>query len=348
MTCSNWAFRRNWGLRAPLAFALAGWLAAMPAAMAAPAQPAASPTEYVILVVLEGVNHEALRLGPMPVLSKLAKEGAATWNAATVEPPLTLPAMASLLTGLPVEKHKVSWNNYDFLRGFVRAPTVFDYLDLSGGRDSAIFWMDESLQQLSKPEPYTDYQICGPLKPECNPKTVLRYIRDYFRKAASGDGYGHAIFSLPHLLVVHLPEASRAGRAQGWGSAAYRHALREVDEAIGEILSLYKEHGMLDRTVVIVTALNGIASQKPEAKAHANGGSPDAAPISTARIPWIAWGPGIKKGHAIAQPVSILDTGATVLRTLGLETHVEWDSRAVEEIFVMRAADAAGAQPHGR
>jgi hypothetical protein len=31
--------------------------------------------------------------------------------------------------------------------------------------------------------------------------------------------------------------------------------------------------------------------------------------------------------------VSIIDTGATVMRTLGLETHTEWDSRPVEEIF---------------
>jgi hypothetical protein len=42
---------------------------------------------------------------------------------------------------------------------------------------------------------------------------------------------------------------------------------------------------------------------------------------------------GIKPGHAIHQPVSILDTGATVMRTLGLQTHTEWESHAVEEIF---------------
>jgi arylsulfatase A-like enzyme len=50
-------------------------------------------------------------------------------------------------------------------------------------------------------------------------------------------------------------------------------------------------------------------------------------------VPWIASGVGIKPGHAIHQPVSIIDTGATVMRTLGLETHTEWESRPVEEIF---------------
>jgi arylsulfatase A-like enzyme len=299
-----------------------------------------------VLIVLEGVNRDAVKLGPMPVLTRLAKEGAATWSAATVDPPLTLPAMASLLTGLPVEKHKISWNNYDFLRGFVRAPTMFDYLDLSGGRDSAIFWMDESLQQLSKPEPYTDYQICGPLKPECNPQTLLRYIRDYFRKATSGDGYGHAILSVPHLLVVHLPEALRVGGANGWGSAAYRRALRDVDEAIGAILDLYKELGMLDRAVVIVTALNGAGNGRPSLNGRSKPGTSDGA--SATRVPWIAWGAGIKAGYAITHPVSIMDTGATVLRTLGLETHVEWDSHAVEEIFATPQGNPTPPERHAR
>jgi hypothetical protein len=189
--------------------------------------------------------------------------------------------------------------------------------------------MDESLYQLAKPEPYTDYQMCGPLKPECSPATLVQYIRDYFRKATSGHGYGHAIFSLPHFLVVHLPEPGRAGLADGWGSRAYRDALRTVDRAVGSILELYRELGILKQTTVIVTALSGAASP-----ASSNGAvKPGADGAGVPHVPWIAWGAGIKSGHAIKQPVSILDTGATVLRTLGLETYTEWESHAVEEIF---------------
>jgi hypothetical protein len=232
--------------------------------------------------------------------------------------------MASLVTGLPVEKHGVTWNSFDFIRGYPRPPTVFDYLDLSGGKDSAIFFMDEAMYQLAKPEPYTDYQMCGPLKPECSTATVVGYIRDYFRKATSGQGHGHAILSLPHFLVVHLPEPGRVGSAQGWSSKAYRATLRTVDSAVGSVLDLYKELGLLARTTVIVTSLSGIG----DAKSGGNGQADD-----VPRIPWIASGAGIKAGHVIKQPVSILDTGATVLRTLGLETHTEWESRPVEEIF---------------
>jgi hypothetical protein len=243
--------------------------------------------------------------------------------------------MASLITGLPVEKHGITWNNFEFSRGYPRSPSLFDYLDLSGGRDSAIFYMDESLYQLARPEPYTDYQLCGALRPECGPPKIVAYIQQYFKKATSGHGYGHAILSVPHLLVVHLPEAGRAGVAHGWTSKEYRDALRTVDTAMKSVLDLFKEYKLLDRTTVMVTSLSGPGSD-PGAETPSND-----QPV----VPWIVSGPGINHGQIIHQPVSIMDTGATVMRILGLETHTEWESRPVEEIFKTAAVSAQAATP---
>ena len=96
-------------------------------------------TEHVIFFVLEGFGQESLKSGAMPVLSSLVKDGAVTWSATAVAPARRLPTMASLVTGMPVAKHGITWNVFEFSRGYPRAPTVFDYLDLSGGRDSADF-----------------------------------------------------------------------------------------------------------------------------------------------------------------------------------------------------------------
>ena len=292
----------------------------------------ASPTEHVILFVLEGFSQESLKGGTMPNLSRLIKDGSVTWSATGVKPALRLPTMASLVTGMPVEKHGITWNAFEFSRGYPRAPSLFDYLDLSGGRDSAIFYMDESLYQLARPEPYIDYQLCGALRSECHPDKIVAYIKQYFKKATSGDGYGHAILSLPHLLVVHLPEAGRAGVAHGWNSKEYREALRTVDAATKSVLELFKEYKLLDRTTVVVTALSGQGTDV----------GADAPTTDSPVVPWIASGVGIKHGQVIHQPVSIMDTGATVMKILGLETHTEWDSRAVEEIFQTAAVSVAG------
>jgi arylsulfatase A-like enzyme len=111
-------------------------------------------------------------------------------------------------------------------------------------------------------------------------------------------------------------------------SPAYRESLRTVDQAISSILGIYRDLGLLDRTTVFVTALNNAG----EAKGSGNG-SGTASAAAPPRTLWVAWGAGIKSGHLIKQPVSIMDTGATVMRTLGLATHTEWESKAVEEIF---------------
>ena len=299
-----------------------------------PSAPPQGPPEHVILFVLEGFGQDSLKGGAMPVLSKLVKDGAATWSATGVTPALRLPTMASLVTGMPVEKHGITWNVFEFSRGYSRSPSIFDYLDLSGGRDSAIFYMDESLYQLARPEVYTDYQLCGALRPECRSEKIVSYIRQYFQKATSGHGYGHAILSVPHLLVVHLPEAGRAGVAHGWNSKEYRQAMQAVDAAMKSVLDMFKDHGLSNRTTVLVTALSGPGTDLSGEEATTTG-------IPT--VPWIASGLGIKHGQVIRQPVSIIDTGATVMRILGLETHTEWESKAVEEIFQAAAVEPAAA-----
>ncbi len=281
--------------------------------------------DRVILFVLEGIDQSSLEAGPMPRLRDLVRNGSVTWSAQNPTPDERLPSMASLFTGLSVEKHGVNWDTFDFARGYPRAPTLFDYMDLGGGKDTAIFFMDESLYQLARPEPYIDYQVCGPLRPECTTRTVVKYVRDYMVKGASGEGYGRRILDLPHLLIVHLPEAGRAGQAEGWTSEPYKAALQEVDEGIGSILEVYKELGLLDHAAVIITALNGRGAAEPGANGNTAG-----------KVPWIVWGYGIKAGYEIEQPVSLLDTGATVMRTLGLETYTEWDSHSVEEVFEPR------------
>lgn len=297
-----------------------------------------SVAQQAILFVLEGVGQDSLKTASMPVLSRLIKTGSVTWGAAAVEPPLRLPTMASLITGLPVERHGITWNSFDFARGYPRPPTMFDYLDLSGGRDTTIFYMDESLYQLAKPEPYIDHQICGALRPECNATTVVSYIRQYFKKATSGHGYGHAIPSLPHLLIVHLPDAGRAGAAEGWTSKGYRDALQTIDRAIGDVLAIYEELGLSKETTVFVTSISSPGADHfgDAEPAIAQGGA------KPPHILWMASGAGVKRGHVIGQPVSIIDTGATVMRALGLdsETHTEWQSRVIDDVFTNGSGEA--------
>ncbi len=287
---------------------------------------------HVILIVLEGIKPSTIQNGSTPNLARLAKEGSVSWSAQSISPPLTVSSMASLLTGLTVEKHRVNadWENYDFGRSFMRSPTLFDYMDLAGGMDSAVFLMDERLYQLSRPEIYVDSQVCGYTKPQCNPETVTVYIKDYLSKVTSGGGYGFRIFAVPNLLLVHFPTAARIGQKSGWDSPKFHDAVTAIDSAVDTIIGTYKELGVLDQTMVIVTGLNSGPAQ---------GSTPNGQKVATgtpnwdSTVPWIAWGANIKGGQLLKNPVSLLDTGATIMYGLGLETHTEWDSNPLKEIF---------------
>ncbi len=337
-------------------------------ALASPGVPAlaAAPTQadHVLLFVLEGVENEAIKTGAMPTLHKLATEGAVTWNAQSVSPPLAVPAMASLLTGLPVARHRVNreWETYDFSRSFLRAPTMFDYLDLAGGVDTALFIMDERFYQLARPEIYVDMQTCGKAKPQCTPSLLVEYIKDYLKKVTSEGGYNFRIFAVPGLLVAHLPEPADVARKRGRDSEPYRASLKAVDTAVADTMAIYRDHGVLDKTMVIVTSLYSEPTRPATATATVNGAPAkshsDVTSLSNGRttrpatalptspptvngakakthsdVFWLSFGVNVKPGHTITRPVSIMDTGATVLEALGLETHTEWDSRALTDIF---------------
>ncbi len=294
----------------------------------------ATQAEHIILIVLEGIKSSSIQGGATPTLTQLAQDGVVTWSAHSITPPLTVPAMASLLTGLQVEKHRVTaeWETYDFARAFMRSPTVFDYMDLAGGKDTGVFLMDERLYQLVRPEIYVDSQVCGYTKPQCTPETASVYIKDFLKKVTSQKGYGFRLFGVPNLLLVHLPTAAKVGQKYGWNSPKYSAALTSIDTAVDQIIQTYKELGVLDKTMVIVTGLNsGPISSPSENGKSASAGSKTSELDAT--IPWIAWGANIKKNHPIAQSVSLLDTGATIMYALGLETHTEWDSRPINEIF---------------
>jgi len=294
----------------------------------------ATQAEHIILVVLEGIKSSSIQDGATPTLARLAMDGVVTWSAQSITPPLTVSAMASLLTGLQVEKHRVTaeWETYDFARAFMRSPTVFDYMDLAGGKDTGVFLMDERLYQLIRPEIYVDSQVCGYTKPQCTPETASVYIKDFLKKVTSKKGYGFRLFGVPNLLLVHLPTAAKVGQKYGWDSAKYSVALPSIDTAVEQIIQTYKELGVLDKTMVIITGLNSGPIHTPsENGKNVSAGSKTSELDAT--IPWIAWGANIKKNHPIAKPVSLLDTGATIMYALGLETHTEWDSHTIDDIF---------------
>ena len=52
-------------------------------------------------------------------------------------------------------------------------------------------------------------------------------------------------------------------------------------------------------------------------------------------IPWIACGAGIREGHRIEAPVSLIDTAPTLAHLLGLPRPPEWEGQVIEEALAL-------------
>lgn len=305
------------GLRCALTVCLIGLLGCFSSPAAA-----ASKAEKLVIIVVDGLRPDALKQAKTPTIDSLIKRGSFTMKAQTVSPSLTLPAVASLLSGLPVEQHGVTWNEYEPQLGYLKAPTVFELASFLDGKWAAVYLNKEKLVHIAKPDRRLFLHVCSVSDPACTAQKIAGEVISTYKTETEGK---------PSLFLVHFADPDVTGHAKGWMSKPYLQAVEAVDRAIGALIQGFKELGLFERTVFIVTADHG-----GHEKTHGTTMPEDMT------VPWIAAGPGIKANHEISQPVSIMDTPATVLQALGItEYFVEWNSRSVEEIFEKRPVPAA-------
>lgn len=286
---------------------------------------AAPRTGHVIVISIDGANCELVQKAEMPNLKRLVAEGAHTWLARTIIPSKTLPSHTSMLTGVDIARHQIDWNDYFPMRGMVRVPTVFSLAKQANPEIiTALFcgkikfrhlWIRDSLDVFDCGAEY-DY---GPI-PAAEDKKLVPAAEVAPRAAAWWAE------KKPQLCFVHLPDVDSAGHKFGWGSPEQMAAFKVCDEALGRVIGVVEESGLKGETTVIVTADHG-----GKDKSHF-----DPIPNNT-RIPWIAWGKGVRAGHALQerQPMTY-DTAATVLWLLDVPAPEVLDGRPVTEAFEAR------------
>ncbi len=256
----------------------------------------------VLILSIDGFRPDAIPLAPMPNLTALMQNSAYSLNAQTIHPSATLPAHASMLSGLCPDKHGVDWNDYLPELGFANMTDIFD-LAHDAGMQTAMFVGKEKLRQLVEPED-TD---------------IFQYIND--RDLVITD---HIIQNFPadfRLMFVHFPTTDWMGHEYGWLSGEQLSVLFRADQALANLLAELDARGIRNETLIIVTADHG-----GHETTHGSGLREDMT------IPWIASGAGIRPVE-LTTSVSTIDTAATAAYALGLPIPPEWDGVPVYEAF---------------
>jgi predicted AlkP superfamily pyrophosphatase or phosphodiesterase len=273
----------------------------------------AAPAEHVVIVSIDGGRPDVILTSNTPNIHALAAEGAYTWWAQTIIPSITLPAHSSMLTGCQMAKHGMSWNDkFRPEAGFVKTSTCFE-IAKAAGLGTAMFVGKEKLKHIAKPGTVDTFQVV-----EGGAVPISTAAGDYFKA------------NKPGILFVHYPDPDTAGHARGWGSPAQHAAIENCDTGIGVLREAIAASGVVDKTIIIVTADHG-----GHLIIH---GTTDPRDMT---IPWVCWGPKIIKVGEIQGPVFTCDTCATAIYALGLPADAQWDGKPVKEVFLPAQAEAA-------
>ncbi len=252
------------------------------------------PPRAVVLVSIDGLASRVLARVDTPTLDRLAREGRAAREARAGVPSHTLASHASMLSGLPPERHGITWNRYQPWTP-VELTTLFTVCAREKLR-CGLFAGKHKLAHFAEGEPGVERYAYGG-----DAEEVLSAALDYLADS-------------PDFAFVHLAEVDTAGHAEGWDSPAQRRALGAIDARLGDFLARAQE--VVTRPLaVIVTSDHG-----GHGRTHGSG-SPD-----DVDVPWIAWGDGVPPDAELSE-VLLHDTAPTVLGLLGVPPPADWEGR---------------------
>ncbi len=257
----------------------------------------------VVLVSIDGLRPDALTAASCPNLQRFQAASAYSLNATSVMPSITLPGHASIFHSVPPERHGILTNTFTPMARPL--PGLFDVAAVAGLRCAAFFgW--EQLRDLGRPGSLVLSFCLNTSEQDPDSDRIIATEAARYLSVKPVD-----------FAFIYFGTVDTAGHNFGWMSPEYLAQLEQVDQHFGRLCSSLPEG-----THVLVQSDHG-----GHDRTHGTNSPEDMT------IPWLISGPHIRKNHAIAVPVSLLDTAPTLARLLGFAPHPQWEGLCVEEVF---------------
>ncbi len=237
-----------------------------------------------------------------PTMDALARSGV-VFEAALTPAPLTLPAHASLMTGLLPPQHGARGNGA-FALG-TGMPTLAEALRARGLRTAAFvggFPLERRFGLARGFDHYDDaFDRMEGIHFEFAERRADRVVAAAREWLA---GENRPVFVWVHLFDPHAPYDPPAGFRQ---VDPYRGEIAFADDALGRLLSAWESRA--GASFVALASDHGEAFGEHHEESHSL-----FLYDTTLRVPLILRGPGIPAGRRVKVPVGLSDLGATLLR----------------------------------
>jgi predicted AlkP superfamily pyrophosphatase or phosphodiesterase len=257
--------------------------------------------KHVLIISEDGLRADAVATMHLHWHELLRKRGAYSFSAKTIRDASTLPAHASMLSGVHPSVHGLTWNNWRPSKGYIKAPTIFTRAQ-EAGLTTAFFTGKSKLRHIVPPGTVGVFERPG-----------------YYCKKVADEAAQYLVTEKPALAFVHFSDPDEFGHSKGWMSPAQIKAIAQSDKCLGVLYEALEKSGLVEDTLIIVSADHGGHN-----KVHSG-----AKPIDRL-IPWIACGPGVREGFHIPTEISTVDTAATALSALGLPIPPEIAGKPVD------------------
>lgn len=335
---------------APRVLALLLLLAGAACGACRPAAPPAPSTRPVIVITIDTLRADHVTAAHAPALDRLARESIAFDTAISVGP-LTLPAHASLLTGLYPTRHGVRDNDiFSLPAGMPTYPAWFKTRGYDTGAFVSAIVLDRRFGLDAGFDRYDD--AIGDSPERAARETLQRaeaWLADRAADrpdartaagaaAAAGStgqndpsGQSGAVAQAgaprPFFLWIHLFEPHAPYR-----TGDYAGEVRQVDQELERFFATLRARGLWDDALLSVTADHGESLGEHGEQTHGF-----FVYDSTIRIPWILKAPGLA-ARRIASQVRLVD----VLPTMAALSGAAGQSAAGQGAASQGAAGAAG------
>ncbi|MBQ8302681.1 MAG: alkaline phosphatase family protein [Clostridia bacterium] len=261
--------------------------------------------KYVVVIGVDGAG-SFFRNTDTPNIDAIFEKGAITYNCLTANPTISAQCWGSLLHGVTPSVHGLT----NSIAGSHPYPT-----------DSKFPSFFRVIRENDANATLASFSHWNSI----NVGIIENGIDVYKATASTDSALTDAIVAYigqnnPTALFVQFDEADGAGHSSGYGTATQLAKITEIDAYIGQIYDAYKQKGILDETLFIVTSDHG-------GSGTSHGGLTDAEKY----VMFAASGKTVQNGEI--QDIEIRDTAAIVLHALGYTAPETWTARVPSGLF---------------